>query len=82
MGRFSYFGKMGLTNPGHIHHDVAHCKSTIGRVSDDHTEALRLHKSESDPGHIFRRENALQKNCQKKADVEHSGGGAIEDSGR
>jgi hypothetical protein len=45
------------------------------------TEALRFKISNSDPGHIFRRENTLEKSCRRRADLEHSGGEANEDLG-
>jgi hypothetical protein len=60
---------------------MAHPKPKIDRVSVGHTEELRPKKSNSDPGHIVRRENMLQKNWRKRTDIERSGGEAIEELG-
>jgi hypothetical protein len=60
---------------------MAHPKPKIDRVSVGHTQELRLKKSNSDPGHIFRRENMLQKSWRRRADLERSGGEAIEELG-
>ena len=45
----------------HVYHDIAHSKPIIARVSVGHTEASRRNISNSDPDHIFHRENTLQK---------------------
>lgn len=58
---FSTFREEDITGLGHGDRDIAHSKPIIGRVSFGHTKALRRNHSNRDSGHIFRRENTLQK---------------------